>query len=48
MLAKASAHSDSAATTHQLDATVVVSHRIATDLRASTVAVSVIARPDLR
>ena len=45
--AQASAQSDSTATTHQLDATVVVAHRIATDLRASTAAVSVITRADL-
>ena len=45
--AQASAQSDSTATTHQLDATVVVAHRIPTDLRASTAAVSVITRADL-
>ena len=45
--AQASAQSDSTATTHQLDATVVIAHRIALDLRASTAAVSVITRADL-
>jgi iron complex outermembrane recepter protein len=45
--APASAQSDSTATTHQLDATVVVAHRIPTDLRASTAAVNVITRADL-
>ena len=45
--AQASAQSDSTTSTHQLDATVVVAHRIATDLRASTAAVSVITRADL-
>src|SRR5687767_3712468 len=44
---RAAAQTDSTAPTHQLDATVVVSHRIATDLRASTAAVSVITRADL-
>ena len=45
--AQAAAQSDSLTTTHQLDATVVVAHRIGTDLRASTAAVSVITRADL-
>jgi outer membrane cobalamin receptor len=45
--AQASAQSDSTAATHQLDATVVVAHRIPLDLRASTAAVSVITRADL-
>ena len=45
--AQASAQSDSTTTTHRLDATVVVAHRIATDLRASTAAVSVLTRADL-
>ena len=41
------AQSDSIASTHQLDATVVIAHRIPLDLRASTAAVSVITRADL-
>ncbi len=45
--AQAAAQTDSTASTHQLDATVVVAHRIGTDLRASTAAVSVISRADL-
>jgi outer membrane cobalamin receptor len=45
--AQASAQSDSTASTHRLDATVVTAHRIATDLRASTAAVTVITRSDL-
>ncbi|HET6701240.1 MAG TPA: TonB-dependent receptor [Gemmatimonadaceae bacterium] len=45
--AQASAQSDSTASTHRLDATVVVAHRIPIDLRASTAAVSVITRADL-
>lgn len=44
--APAWAQSDSTAT-HQLDATIVVAHRIPLDLRASTAAVSVITRDDL-
>ena len=44
---RAAAQTDSTASTHQLDATVVVAHRVATDLRASTAAVSVITRADL-
>jgi outer membrane cobalamin receptor len=43
----AQAQSDSTATTHQLDATVVVAHRTPLDVRASTAAVSVITRADL-
>jgi outer membrane cobalamin receptor len=43
--AQAQAQSDS--TTHQLDATVVIAHRIPLDLRGSTAAVSVITRADL-
>lgn len=45
--AQASAQSDSTSSTHQLDATVVIAHRIPLDLRASTAAVSVITRADL-
>jgi iron complex outermembrane recepter protein len=45
--ARASAQSDSTASTHQLDATVVIAHRIPLDLRASTAAVSVITRAEL-
>ena len=44
---QASAQSDSTASTHRLDATVVIAHRIPLDLRASTAAVSVITRADL-
>ena len=47
MRCPASAQSDSSASTHQLDATVVIAHRIPLDLRASTAAVSVITRADL-
>jgi outer membrane cobalamin receptor len=43
----AQAQADSTATTHQLDATVVIAHRVPIDLRASTAAVSVITRADL-
>ena len=43
--AQAQAQSDS--TTHRLDATVVIAHRIPLDLRGSTAAVSVITRADL-
>lgn len=45
--AQASAQSDSTTSTHRLDATVVVAHRIPLDLRGSTAAVSVITRADL-
>ncbi len=45
--AQAFAQSDSSTATHRLDATVVVAHRIGTDLRTSTAAVSVITRADL-
>ena len=41
------AQSDSTTSTHRLDATVIVAHRIPVDLRASTAAVSVITRSDL-
>src|SRR5688572_33174823 len=44
---RAAAQPDSATSTHRLDATVVVAHRIPLDLRASTAAVSVITRADL-
>jgi outer membrane cobalamin receptor len=44
---RAAAQSDSTTSTHQLDATVIVAHRIPLDLRASTAAVSVITRADL-
>jgi len=44
---RAAAQPDSIASTHQLDATVVIAHRIPLDLRASTAAVSVITRADL-
>jgi len=45
--AQGSAQSDSTSSTHRLDATVVVAHRVPLDLRASTAAVSVITRADL-
>ena len=45
--AQASAQADSTTSTHQLDATVVIAHRIPLDLRASTAAVAVITRADL-
>ncbi|HEU5184886.1 MAG TPA: TonB-dependent receptor [Gemmatimonadaceae bacterium] len=45
--AQAAAQSDSTTSTHRLDATVVVAHRIPLDLRGSTAAVSVITRADL-
>ena len=45
--AQASAQSDSTTSTHRLDATVVVAHRIPLDLRVSTAAVSVVSRADL-
>src|SRR5687768_10290631 len=44
---QAAAQTDSTASTHQLDATVVIAHRIPLDLRASTAAVTVITRADL-
>src|SRR5688572_17776462 len=44
---RAAAQTDSTASTHQLDATVVIAHRIPLDLRASTAAVTVITRADL-
>src|SRR5688572_20354273 len=44
---RAAAQPDSIASTHQLDATIVIAHRIPLDLRASTAAVSVITRADL-
>ena len=44
---RAAAQTDSTASTHRLDATVVIAHRIPLDLRASTAAVSVITRADL-